>query len=141
MISHREPGLSAADDDGVDSFRRLHDHSTSVRVWDLCSADIIAPGKSARVGRIAQSCRSAAWVILCRSVAESGDEIVLVGIASSRRPAGQAELGEDVAEVTGDGLLADAESVGDGAVGSAGGDQAEHLDLACGKGRVAPGFG
>ncbi|HZI76556.1 MAG TPA: FAD-dependent oxidoreductase [Gemmatimonadales bacterium] len=35
---------------------------------------------------------------------------------------------------SGDGLLADAESLCDGPVGSPGGDQAEHLDLACGKG-------
>ena len=54
---------------------------------------------------------------------------------------GDAELGEDVVEVAGHGVVADREIAGDLAVGPARGNEAQHLDLAIREtplGRVGP---
>src|ERR671917_437971 len=60
-------------------------------------------------------------------------EIVLVGVGRRGRARRDAELGEDVAHVAGDGPVADHELGGDLAVGPPRGDQGEHLQLAPGE--------
>src|SRR5512133_863874 len=60
----------------------------------------------------------------------ASDEVVLEGESACGRAGGDAELGEDVLDVPGDGVLADHEHRGDLAVARAGRDQAEHLELA-----------
>src|SRR5688572_26707433 len=58
------------------------------------------------------------------------DEVVLVGPGRGGGAARHAELVEDVADVTGHGLLADEQYLGDGAIRLAGRDEAQHLCLA-----------
>jgi hypothetical protein len=75
------------------------------------------------------------WAILCRRLHQA----VLVGVGGGRRPGGQAQLGVDVAEVARHRLLAQDQVGGDRAVGLAGRDQAEHLDVAGGRPAGRPG--
>jgi hypothetical protein len=58
---------------------------------------------------------------------------VLEGEGRRGRPRGDIELGEDVLQVPGDGVLTDDQHGGDFTVGLAGGDQAKHLGLAHGQ--------
>src|SRR5512138_2632128 len=73
-----------------------------------------------------------AWVILCTSVVNraptpESHQLVLVRVGRRRCARRQAELREDVAEMPSDGLLAQAEGVGDRAIRFARGDEREHL--------------
>ena len=61
------------------------------------------------------------------------DQLVVVDVGGGRGPRRDTDLVEDVLEVSTDGVFADDEFVGDLAVGLTGGDQCEHLDLACGQ--------
>src|SRR4051812_39987407 len=70
-----------------------------------------------------------AWVIP-PSPERGSDEIVLVGVSGRRGARGDVELDEDIADVAVDGLLAEHEFAGDRLVGLAGGDEAQHLQLA-----------
>src|SRR5215475_14048386 len=63
------------------------------------------------------------------------EQLVLVGVRGGGRARRQIEFREDVADVAGDGLLADAQSSRDRPVLGAGGDEAQHFDLAAGQSR------
>src|SRR5512145_2714034 len=78
-------------------------------------------------GRIARTThrRGSAWVVLCRPAGQP----VLVGPGGGRGPRRDAELGEDVAQVPGDGLVADEQLGRDLAVGPAPGHEPQHLGL------------
>ena len=74
----------------------------------------------------------ARWVFLCRArplaaAVVGTDQRVLVGPGGGGGPARQAELHEDVVDVAGDGLLADAKLGGNRAVGAAARDETQHL--------------
>ena len=56
--------------------------------------------------------------------------MVLVGVRDGGPPAREAELVENVADVAGDGLFADAQLIGDGAIRLAGDQTPKHLQFA-----------
>src|SRR5206468_9612946 len=61
---------------------------------------------------------------------EGSDQAVAVGVGDGGGPGVDAELGEDGGDVALGGPLADGEGGGDGPVGVAGGEEAEHFQLA-----------
>src|SRR5689334_7528438 len=71
--------------------------------------------------------RSVIWVFLCTegirirasTVLHSSDDVMLKRIGGRRGPAGNIELGEDIADMTGHGFLADSQRLRDGAIGLA----------------------
>src|SRR5919106_735585 len=69
----------------------------------------------------------AMWMILCSGLPS---EAVLVGVRGGLGPRRQSQLGEDVADVSRNRLLADEELGRDRAVGLASGHQREHLAFA-----------
>ena len=85
---------------------RAYDAPRSDGMGDALSPDtsyVITTGSAS--GGLPSRRRPAAWVILCRRP----DQVVLVGVRGGRGPGREAQLGEDVAHVAGDGLLADAQ--------------------------------
>ena len=62
------------------------------------------------------------------------DQVVVVRVRRGCGSRGQIQLGENIAQVAGDGLLADLELARDSAVGHAGGDQFQNLHFPLGKG-------
>src|SRR5688572_26014851 len=83
-----------------------------------------------RIGRIPQCPDAGAWVELPTYRSDGSEQLVLVAVGGGRGARGHVELGEDVADVPVHRLLAQRELCGDGLVGLARGDQAEHLQLA-----------
>ena len=77
------------------------------------------------------------WVVLCSPASEGGRRRARRP-RRGRGPRGQAQLGEHVAEVAGDRLLADEQLRGDLAVGEPARDVDEHLGLAGRQGRFVP---
>src|SRR4029078_5515491 len=95
------------------------------------SYDVCHP---ARIGRNAHDWTVGVWVVLCRTSVSAGlQKLVLVRVCGRRRARRQIELVEDVAHMTGDGLLADIQPIGDGPVGSTGCNEPEYFDLASGE--------
>src|SRR5262245_49106079 len=78
------------------------------------------------------------FALSCRS----SDEAVLASVGGRFAPRVDADLVEDISDVAGRGGGADIEELADLAVGVAGGEQAQHLQLAlgeCAAGRLAFG--
>src|SRR5687768_16563226 len=71
--------------------------------------------------------QAAAWVISPMTWREESDELVFVGVGRRGSPGGDVQFGENVADVPVDRFLAHAQFGGDGLVGFARRDQAEHL--------------
>jgi hypothetical protein len=61
------------------------------------------------------------------------DEVVVIGVGGGGASRGDAEFGEDVADVAGDGLFADDEFLRDSPVGLASGEEEQDLQFALGE--------
>src|SRR5215218_2048090 len=84
-----------------------------------------------RIARIDQLRGRRAWSVL--TTGRSSDELVGERERARGGPRRDPELGEDVLEVTGDGVLAEVQVRRDVAVAPARGDEAQHLELARGE--------
>src|SRR5688500_16855564 len=82
-------------------------------------SSVVSPGRGQPLARGSFACRL--------------NQAVVVRVGSGRSARGDTDLREDVADVTGDGLLADGEVVRNGTVGHAGRDERKDLDLAGGQ--------
>src|SRR5678815_5430075 len=61
------------------------------------------------------------------------EQFVLVRVSGGRRAGWQVELGKNIAQVTGDGFLADVQRVRDRTIGFSGCDQSQHFNFAARK--------